>query len=130
MEKKKKDLMYNIFYIGIYVAFALASIFVLVFEFTTLEFSIITALVLYVIAFGFLTVAECLGVIELKKKLKSEANAQDKIEKSEDGDVLPEDVKTHAEAMEEIKTKINWGYVKVVLSALVCVFAFVVLVLF
>ena len=130
--ENKKNLLYNILYVSIYVVFALATIFVLIFEFSALEFAVITALVLYVIAFGVLTVAQCLGVIELKKLLKQEAEAGDKKpqEPAEAENNGNQEVVAHAETLEETRKKITWGYVKAVLSAIVCVFAFVVLVLF
>ena len=144
-----KNVIYNIFYIAEYVAFILATIAVIVFQFTANEFLVICALVLYVIAFGIMTTNECIGVDYLKKSIKDldekfkasmaqnvsiaeEVNETEmaNLEGFEVSKMPNETTADYQKELKEIRKQINWGYTKILLCAAFCIFAFVVLILF
>lgn len=138
-----KNVLYSVFYVAEYVAFMLATIAVIVFQFTANEFLVISALILYVIAFGIMTTNECLGVDALKKQLAKEDNKNfaslneveidaTESEASEGLAIKNDEIsgKEKLEKMTAIKKQINWGYVKIILCGLFCIFSFVVLILF
>ncbi len=142
-----KNVIYSVFYIAEYVTFMLATIAVIVFQFTANEFLVISALILYVIAFGIMTTNECLGVDALKKQLAKEdlkeADArlnssqeivseglEIKINENDKTQNIDDNEKEKLEKMTAIKKQINWGYAKIILCGVFCIFSFVVLILF
>lgn len=140
-----KNVLFNIFYVAEYVAFILATIAVIVFQFTASEYLVVSALILYVVAFGIMTTNECIGVQSLKKKLVNidivdenlkESTINDVNELNADNSTLnkaSEEDKTvlkNNEKMQSIKKQIGWGYAKIIACAVFCIFSFVVLVLF
>ena len=127
-----KNLFYNILYFAQYAGFIIATILVLIFQFTASQTIMVLSLVLYVVSFAILTFSEVVGVKELYLKLNEnktsnenstqpEINAEDKEAKSE---------KTKDEELKEIKGKIRWGYAKAIMCAIISVFALLVLILF
>lgn len=145
----------NLFFIGQFVAFILATIAAVVYLFLAIEMVVLIALVLYVVAFGMMSTSQLLEVeydkriiskLENKKSSVEEANAETtNINQTENEQTITETETNETEKtvkdsatgqvdvvdkMSEIKKRISWGYVRAGLCAALAALTFIVLVLF
>ncbi|MBQ7579149.1 MAG: hypothetical protein IJT25_01305 [Clostridia bacterium] len=139
-----KNVFYNMLYIAEYVSFIIATILVLIFQFTATQIIMVLSLILYVVAFSTMAVSEGVGVKELYARLNNaekETNANSEILKEQPETELAIKAKEESEKIEnnsdsaknlkqEIKSKIRWGYAKIVMCSILSVFALLVLILF
>ena len=127
-----KNVFYNILNIAQYAAFIVATILVLVFQFTASQTIMVLSLVFYVVAFAILTISEIIGVKELYLRLNSLPSSQETetLAPEEAQKQSGENIQNKSEEIKEIKGKIRWGYGKVAMCAIMSLFALLVLILF
>ena len=120
MDKKQDNLilsLINLLNIMAYVAFGLATIFVLVFQFTGLPIFVTLALVVYTV--GFLIIFSE-AVIKCKEIFEKTRGVIVKVPEKTDDD----------HEVVNVKSEKTWAVVKAVASGLFAIFTFVVLLLF
>lgn len=138
----------SIFYIGQFVAFILATITAVVYQFTANEMVVLFSLILYIVAFGMMATSQLLWVETLKRKMsKLDIKIKDDSEVQPEpnivGDALSavadenlqtiKDEQQTSDPLEiatETKKQITFSYVKAGFCMVLAVISFVVLVLF
>lgn len=117
-----------------YLAFVLATICVLIFQFTANSFCINLALSLYVVAFGLMCISMCVYAKEvsyLYKEAKKKTIKQNSLETQEgvDNEIKPENKAGEAE-QSNLKLELIISIVGSIFFGLFAIFTFIVLVLY
>ena len=131
----RKDITVAINYAK-YLAFVLATVCVLVFQFTANSFCINLALSLYVVAFGLMCASLILHadeVFDAYKTIKKQHLEQKKAETNEDGTMVvesPSEIKGEEVEPVNLKSEMVWSVIGSIFFGLFSIFTFVVLVLY
>ena len=119
-----------------YVAFVLATVCVLIFQFTAISFCITLALSLYVVAFGLMCASLIVNASEMfnaNKFIKKQKLEEAKAEVNEKGTMTvssPSELKGEEVEPVNIKSEMAWSIIGAIFFGLFAIFTFVVLVLY
>lgn len=130
----KKEFVISINYAK-YVAFVLATICVLIFQFTANSFSINIALSLYVVAFGLMCASlifHAQEVYDAIKLMKKQNLKQGQIDNNEGTMVVetPSEIKGEEVEPVNLKSEMVWSVVGSIFFGVFSIFTFVVLILY